>query len=120
MINLPYNYNSFRCPSLTDKALKYLCDFPKIENLNLSFCVKITDTGVALLLSKLKNLRQLNLHNCTKLTQTILDKISRDPSKLQVDLYNANVLPLFSTSYHKKITSAAAGLMSTQSGSSNS
>lgn len=101
------DFFSPRCPSLTDKALKYLCDFPKIEYLNLSFCVKITDPGVALLMTKLKNLRQLNLYNCTKLTQTILDKISRDPAKLQVDLYNANVLPLFSANYHKKITTSS-------------
>jgi len=95
--------NLSMCSGLSDKALKCLCEFPVIEQLNLSYCIKITDSGVQLILSKLKNLKQLNLYNCNKLSPLFVEKISVDPMKIQVDLYNAYVLPLHTPSYLKKI-----------------
>lgn len=52
------------CQKLTDESLRHISQgLTEIENINLSFCVSITDTGLKSL-SRLCHLKDLNLRSC--------------------------------------------------------
>jgi len=52
------------CQKLTDESLKHISEgLPNIAQINLSFCVSVTDTGLKSL-SRIPSLRELNLRSC--------------------------------------------------------
>lgn len=52
------------CQKLTDESLKHISEgLPHIEQINLSFCVSVTDTGLKSL-SRVPTLQNLNLRSC--------------------------------------------------------
>ena len=52
------------CQKVTDESLKHISDgLPKVEKLNLSFCLSVTDTGLKSL-AQMPTLQDLNLRSC--------------------------------------------------------
>lgn len=76
---------------ITDVALRYIAQhLPHVENLDLSSCGRVTDAGVALLVSSstptLQNLISLDLSNCKLLTEATLDHLGRCKALKRLDL----------------------------------
>ncbi|CAM9948128.1 unnamed protein product, partial [Hapterophycus canaliculatus] len=78
-----------QCKLLTDRSLCYLADFLWVEDLDVSFCSKITDDGIEVLALEFAGLRRISLKRCVRLTERTLDVLSMYCSCLkQVDIRN--------------------------------
>src|SRR5690606_27830221 len=57
------------CNKVNDTALSYICQFEKLETLNLTGCTHITDVGLSYLAStKAENLTTVDLTFCHQIT----------------------------------------------------
>ncbi|XP_075812434.1 F-box and leucine-rich repeat protein 13 [Microtus pennsylvanicus] len=83
------------CKTLTDSSLKSLSVLKQLAVLNLTNCVRISDTGLRQFLDGPASirLRELNLTNCTLLGDTSIVKLSeRCPNLLYLSLRNCDHL----------------------------
>ncbi|XP_056596470.1 dynein regulatory complex subunit 6 [Triplophysa dalaica] len=67
------------CPRVTDNSLKFLGSLTKLHNLNISGCIKVTDTGIRYITDGpcAVKMRELDLSNCSRVTDLSLKKISQ-------------------------------------------
>lgn len=78
-----------QCKLLTDKSLCYLADFLWVEDLDISFCSKVSDDGMEVLALEFAGLRKISLKRCVRLTERTLDVLSMYCARLkQVDIRN--------------------------------
>ncbi|KAI7812025.1 putative F-box/LRR-repeat protein 13, partial [Triplophysa rosa] len=72
------------CPRVTDNSLKFLGSLTKLHNLNISGCIKVTDTGIRYITDGpcAVKLQELDLSNCSRVTDLSLKKISQRCSSL--------------------------------------
>lgn len=76
--------------NLTDITLNYLAkefspkDFPRLREINLYNCNRITDVGLCTLVKNLKTLRVLNLHSCSNITDTSIKTIAQSCPHLRL------------------------------------
>ncbi|GMH35376.1 hypothetical protein BSKO_03244 [Bryopsis sp. KO-2023] len=59
-----------RCRNVFDMGLGNLAKMDKLESLNLARCLNISDEGIALLVAGATNLKTLNIKFCYKITNT--------------------------------------------------
>src|SRR5690606_9655542 len=71
----------------TDYELKFVSDFNKIKQLNLTKCYMITDNGLQHL-KALTSLQQLNLRACAKITDKGLQHLKELTSLQQLNLHD--------------------------------
>ena len=66
------------CQKLTDDSLKHISiGMPDLKDINLSFCVSVTDTGIKSL-AKLPHLESLNLRSCDNVSDIGVGFLSED------------------------------------------
>ena len=98
------------CQKLTDDSLKHISvGMPTLKNINLSFCVSVTDTGLKSL-AKLPCLEILNLRSCDNVSDIGVGFLSEDSPA-------ANTLKCLDVSFCNNVSDAslrhmAAGLPS--------
>lgn len=76
------------CYKVSDKSVDVICDsLPHLENLNLSQCSRVTDAAILRVVASLRYLKELRLWGCTKLTLASVLAISAGmPSLNLVDI----------------------------------
>lgn len=76
------------CYKLTDAAVATICEqLPLLETLNLSQCSRVTDAAILRVVASLRGLKELRLWGCAKLTSAAVFAISSGlPSLSLVDL----------------------------------
>ena len=101
------------CQKLTDDSLKHISvGMPDLKNINLSFCVSVTDTGLKSL-AKLPHLESLNLRSCDNVSDIGVGFLSEDsPAAITIQFLDVSFCSNVSDAGLRHI---AAGLPSLKS-----
>lgn len=101
------------CQKLTDDSLKHISvGMPRLKNINLSFCVSVTDTGLKSL-AKLPHLESINLRSCDNVSDIGVGFLSEDsPAAITVQYLDVSFCSNVSDAGLRHI---AAGLPSLKS-----
>lgn len=71
------------CQKLTDESLRHIADgLARVQRINLSFCVSVTDTGLKSL-SRLSSLEGLNLRSCDNVSDIGIGFLAEDAQALK-------------------------------------
>jgi len=63
-------------PLITDVLFEHLRHFTSLTRLELQYCDKISDSGIAQIASSLQRLKVINLQGCTRITDVAIDLIA--------------------------------------------
>ncbi|CAM9104774.1 unnamed protein product, partial [Discosporangium mesarthrocarpum] len=66
-----------QCKQLTDKSMCHLADFLWIEELDISYCSRLSDDGIEVLAMEFSGLCTLAVTRCSRLTERALDVLVR-------------------------------------------
>ncbi|CAM9154994.1 unnamed protein product, partial [Choristocarpus tenellus] len=66
-----------QCKQLTDKAMCHLADFLWIEELDISYCSRLSDDGIEVLAMEFVGLLSLSVKWCSHLTERTIDVLVR-------------------------------------------
>ena len=71
------------CRMLTDRAMKYLVEYLWIEDLDVSYCSRLTDKGMCMIASNFTCMHTLNLAWCRKISDLTLQVIAENMLSLK-------------------------------------
>ena len=79
-----------RASRITDAGFQHILELDHLKHLDLSKCDKITDAGLGLMLSKLVNLKTLDLTYCQQVTGTCFTHLSKLHQLESLDLWGCS------------------------------
>jgi hypothetical protein len=77
------------CIKITNAGLDHLTKMTKMQSLNLNYCGQITDAGLGHL-SNMTAMQSLNLFGCNQITDTGLNHLSRMTAMQSLNLFGCN------------------------------
>ncbi len=73
--------------SVSDEGLLNICkSLKKLETLNIGQCKQVTDKSLEVLAQELRNLKQIDLYGCAKVSEIALQKVRRMPNIADLNL----------------------------------
>lgn len=80
-----------RCTFLTDAALCHIADYLWLDEIDVSFCHKITDDSIEVLTAACNGLAKMNLRKLSRLTDNALTAIGRNCTQIrELDIRDCN------------------------------
>eukprot|EP01038_Epipyxis_sp_PR26KG_P005606 gene5606-7738_t len=96
MVNMCINLRSIfiaNCYKITDKSLIKFCSLPRLEEVDLSCCNKITDNSILELTKKCIYLKSLLLKGCNNITDLSIQQVTKTCPKIQLlDLIQCHLI----------------------------